>query len=58
MVMTQVMADASGKVQPEVTNEHAAADRVEIAVRLIIDRGRTVAAAAEDVKSALAEEGT
>jgi methyl-accepting chemotaxis protein len=58
MVMTQVMADASGKVQPEVMNEHAAADRVEIAVRLIIDQGRTVAAAAEDIKSALAEEST
>jgi methyl-accepting chemotaxis protein len=58
MGITQVMADVSAKVQPAVTNEHAAADRVEIAVQLIIDRSRTVAAAAEDIKSAVAEEST
>jgi methyl-accepting chemotaxis protein len=55
MVMTQVMADASSKLQPNVMNEHGAADHVEIAVQLVIDRSRTVAAAAEDIKSALAE---
>jgi methyl-accepting chemotaxis protein len=58
MVMTQVMADASSKLQPNVMNEHDAADRVEIAVQLIIDRSRTVAAAAEDIKSALADVST
>jgi methyl-accepting chemotaxis protein len=58
MGMTQVMADVSAKVQPAVTNEHAAADRVGIAVQLIIDRSRTVADAAEDIESAVAEEST
>jgi methyl-accepting chemotaxis protein len=58
MVMTQAMADVTGKVQPAVMNEHAAADRVEIAVQLIIDRSQTVAAAAEDIKSAVAEVST
>ncbi len=55
MGMTQVMADVSGKVAPAVMNEHAAAERVEIAVQQIIDRSRTVAAAAEDIKSAVAD---
>ncbi len=58
MVMTQVMAEVSSKLQPAVMNEHAAADRVELAVQLIIDRSRTVAGAAEDIKSAVAEESS
>jgi hypothetical protein len=33
-------------------NQHTAVDRVELAVQLITDRCRTVAAAAEEVKSA------
>jgi len=55
MGMTQVMADVSGKVAPAVMNEQAAAERVEIAVQQIIDRSRTAAAAAEDIKSAVSE---
>jgi methyl-accepting chemotaxis protein len=54
MGMTQVMADMSAKVQPAVMNQHTAVDRVELAVQLIADRCRTVAAAAEEVKSAAA----
>jgi methyl-accepting chemotaxis protein len=52
MVLTRAMADASAKVQPAVTNQHTAVDRVEGAVQLIADRCRTVAAAAQEVKSA------
>jgi hypothetical protein len=44
----------SAKVQPAVMNQHTAVDRVELAVQLIADRCRTVAAAAEEVKSAAA----
>jgi methyl-accepting chemotaxis protein len=52
MGMTQVMADVSGKVQPAVMNQHAAVERVQLAVQLITDRGRAMAAAAEEVKLA------
>jgi methyl-accepting chemotaxis protein len=52
MGMTQVMADVSGKVQPAVMNQHAAVERVQLAVQLITDRGRAMAAAAQEVKSA------
>jgi methyl-accepting chemotaxis protein len=52
MGITQVMADTSAKVQPAVVNQHTAVERVELAVQLITDRCRTVAAAAEDVKAA------
>jgi methyl-accepting chemotaxis protein len=51
MGMTQVMADASAKVQPAVMNQHAVVERVERAVQLIADKTRTVAAAAEEVES-------
>jgi len=55
MGMTQAMAEASAKVQPAVTNQHTAVDRVELAVQLITDRCRTVAAAAQEVRSAAEE---
>jgi len=55
MGMTQAMADASAKVQPAVTTQHTAVDRVELAVQLITDRCRTVAAAAQEVRSAAEE---
>jgi methyl-accepting chemotaxis protein len=52
MGMTQVMADVSGKVQPAVMNQHAAVERVQLAVQLITDRCRAIAAAGQEVKSA------
>lgn len=52
MGMTQVMADVSGKVQPAVMNQHAAIERVQLAVQLITDRCRAMAAAGQEVKSA------
>ncbi len=52
MGMTQVMADVSGKVQPAVLNQHAAVERVQVAVQLITDRCLAMAAAAQEVKSA------
>jgi methyl-accepting chemotaxis protein len=52
MGMTQAMADVSGKVQPAVMNQHAAVERVQLAVQLITDRCRAMAAAGQDVKSA------
>jgi methyl-accepting chemotaxis protein len=54
MVMTQAMVDASGKVQPAVLNQQAATDRLELAVQLIADRSRQVAAAVGEVKAAVA----
>jgi methyl-accepting chemotaxis protein len=54
MAMTQAMADASGKVQPAVMSQQAATDRLELAVQLIADRSRQVAAAAGEVKSVIA----
>jgi methyl-accepting chemotaxis protein len=52
MGMTQVMADMSAKVQPAVMSQNTVVERVELAVQLISDRCRTVAAAAQEVKSA------
>lgn len=54
MVMTQAMADVSGKVQPAVMSQRTSADNVEVAVQLIADRSRAAAAATEDIKSAVA----
>lgn len=55
MGMTKVMADVSGKVEPAVLDQHAAAARLELAVQLIAEKSRTVAAAVKDLKSAAAE---
>jgi methyl-accepting chemotaxis protein len=52
MVMTQVMADISGKVEPAALDQHAAVDRIELAMQLLADKSRTIAAAAQEVKSA------
>jgi methyl-accepting chemotaxis protein len=52
MGMTQVMADVSGRVQPAVMNQHAAVERVQLAVQLITDRCRAMAAAGQEVKAA------
>jgi methyl-accepting chemotaxis protein len=55
MGMTKVMADVSGKVEPAVLDQHAAAARLELAVQLIAEKSRTAAAAVKDLKSAAAE---
>ncbi|HEX9098070.1 MAG TPA: methyl-accepting chemotaxis protein [Candidatus Dormibacteraeota bacterium] len=55
MGMTQAMADATAKVQPAAMNQHAAVDSVQLAVQLITDRCRTVAAAAQEIRSAAEE---
>jgi methyl-accepting chemotaxis protein len=52
MVMTQVMADISGKVQPAALDQRTAAERIELAVQLLADKSHTIAAAAQEVRSA------
>jgi methyl-accepting chemotaxis protein len=54
MAMTHVMADVTAKVEPAVLRQHSAAERIDLAVQLIVDRCHTVAEAAKDVKSAAA----
>src|SRR4029077_2476860 len=50
MGMTQAMADATARVQPAAMNQHTAIGNVQVAVQLITDRCRTVAAAAQEVR--------
>ncbi|HZK72976.1 MAG TPA: methyl-accepting chemotaxis protein [Clostridia bacterium] len=54
MTLTQAMAEVSGKVQPAVQQQQTAADSVRIAIQLISDRTRAVAAAAKEVASGAA----
>lgn len=49
MSMAQAMAEMSGKVQPAVQLQHAGTDSVKIAIQLIVDRSRNVAAAAQEI---------
>jgi hypothetical protein len=51
MSMTQDMVEVSGKVQPAVQLQQSAADSVTLAIQLIADRSRGVAAAAKDAAS-------
>jgi methyl-accepting chemotaxis protein len=51
MGMAQSMAEMSGKVQPAVQQQHAGTDSVKLAVQLILDRSRNVAAAAQEIVS-------
>jgi methyl-accepting chemotaxis protein len=54
MSMTQAMVEVSEKVQPAVQLQQAATDSVKVAIRLIADRSRAVAAAAKDAASSAA----
>jgi methyl-accepting chemotaxis protein len=54
MTMTEAMAEVSGKVQPAVELQSNATASVKLAIQLIADRSRTVAAAAREVSSTLA----
>src|SRR5450759_4114329 len=57
MNMTQAMADVSGKAQPVVQQQRTAADNVGLAVELTVQRGRAVAAAAQELVSGAAARG-
>ena len=48
MNMTQEMVEVSEKVQPAVQLQQSATDSVKLAIQLIADRSRGVAAAAKD----------
>jgi methyl-accepting chemotaxis protein len=51
MNMAKAMAGVSANVQPAVQQQHAATGSVKLAVQLIVDRNRVVAAAAQQVAS-------
>ena len=51
MNMTQAMVEVSEKVQPAVQLQQSATDSVKLAIQLIADRSRGVAAAAKDAAS-------
>jgi len=52
--MAKGMADESGKVQPVVERQHLAAHSLTLAIELIADRSRLVAAASQEVASTAA----
>jgi methyl-accepting chemotaxis protein len=54
MRMTQAMAEVSGKAQPAVEQQRAAAENVGLAIELTVQRSRAVATAAEELASAAA----
>lgn len=54
MTMTQEMAEVTTKVQPAVMQQHAATDSIKLAIQLIADRSRTVAAEAQEIASTAA----
>jgi methyl-accepting chemotaxis protein len=54
MNMTLAMADLGDQVQPAVQQLHAATDSVKLAVQLIADRSRRVAAEANEIASTAA----
>jgi methyl-accepting chemotaxis protein len=54
MNLTQAMADATDMVRPAVQRQHTAAQNVEHAIELAALRSRAVAAAAEEIVSAIA----
>jgi methyl-accepting chemotaxis protein len=49
MGMTEAMNEVSGKVQPAAQQQHTATDSVKLAIQLIADRSRAVAAAAQEI---------
>jgi hypothetical protein len=51
MSMTQDMVEVSARVEPAVQLQQSAADSVKLAIQLIADRSRRVAAAAKDAAS-------
>ena len=51
MSLTQQMSEVSGKVAPAVQKQQAAAASVKLAIELIADRSRAVAAAAQEAAS-------
>jgi methyl-accepting chemotaxis protein len=54
MVMSQAMAEVSDEVQPGVQRQQTATDSVKLAIQLIADRSRAVAAAAKEAASTAA----
>jgi methyl-accepting chemotaxis protein len=56
MAMTQAMGDVSDKVQPAVEQQQSATDAVRLAIQLIADRSRAVAAAAKAAASSAADQ--
>jgi methyl-accepting chemotaxis protein len=58
MSAAQSMADESGKVQPTLKQQYAATDRARLAVLLIADRSRPIAAAAHVLAANLARGST
>jgi methyl-accepting chemotaxis protein len=52
MRMTEAMAEVSGKVQPEAEQNRTATESVKVAVELIADRSRAMAAGALDLAQA------
>jgi methyl-accepting chemotaxis protein len=58
MVLTEALAEASGKVGPAVQQQTTASNGVRVAIELIADTSRTVAAAAQDVATTAAAEAT
>ena len=58
MRMTEALAQESGKVAPAVHQQNAASSSVRLAIQLIADTSRTLAAAAQQVASTAAAEAT
>ncbi len=56
MAMTQAMGEVSLKVQPAVEQQQRATDSVRLAIQLIADRSRSVAAAATEAASSAADQ--
>jgi methyl-accepting chemotaxis protein len=54
MSMAKDMADESGKVQPVLELQHAATDSIKLAIQLIGEMSRAVAAASQEVASTAA----
>ena len=54
MTMTEAMVEVSGKVQPAVEQQNHATGSVKLAIQLIADRSRTVAATAQELASTAA----
>lgn len=49
MIMTQAMAEISARVKPAVQQHHGAAESVGLAVQLMAERSRSVAASAQEI---------
>jgi hypothetical protein len=55
--MTEALAQESGKVEPAVHQENAASNSVMLAIQVIADTSRTLAAAEATVATQLASRG-